>query len=33
MLIFWLLSFVLLKFRCSKTGDCPAENNAKTAKM
>lgn len=33
MLIFRLPSFVLLKFRCSKMGDCPAENNAKTAKM
>ena len=33
MLIFWLPSFVLLKFRCRKTGDCPAEYNAKMAKM
>ena len=33
MLIFRLPSFVLLKFRCSKMGDCPPENNAKTAKM
>ena len=33
MLVFRLPYFVLLKFRCSKTGDRPAENNAKMTKM